>query len=93
MSVANPQSLLSCIDPNRYAALLEPVRKSSPKNGPVYVEPGQATTASEHSSVKTLIDPSRFKSSTVTPAKDKIHGKIQRLGDFVDTDAVSVNTL
>ena len=93
MTITNPKSLLASVDPTRYTGLLGQSQRPPEKSGPVYVEPGQAVKATKSIPQQTLIAPSVFKSHAVATTKDVIRGKIQRLGDFVDTDAVSMRVV
>ena len=93
MKITDPKSLLASIDPIRYTGLSGQSQRPLGKSGPVYVEPGQVIKATKSDPQQTLIVPSLSRSHAVATTKDVIRGKIQRLGDFVDTDAVSMHAV
>lgn len=89
MSITNPNEYLKGIDGQRLKQLLAKssnVDETGYRNIE-YVEPAEVRQGQNEETPSAAAD-----SKTVPDAKnvlDEINGKIQRLGDFVDTDAVS----
>lgn len=101
MKVTDPKPFLDAIDKTRLKEILGHHPINTPKNGPVYIEPSHRSnvplpplhTYQEVSSTdeKQTTDPPLYNvamSSSIN-APDIRQGKVQRLGDFIDTDAVS----
>ena len=97
MKVTSPKSFLDELDMDRVRKILGNVPESSSLTGPTYVEPnGSVSTKSweegqvaASASETTSSDPPVDAASQKTETSDIISSKIQRLGDFIDTDAVS----
>ena len=87
MKITNPQEYLKLVDSQRLKQLLAKSTVIGETAGPAieYVEP--AESQQEQAAEISAADDSK----TVPDAAgelEEINGKIQRLGDFVDTDAV-----
>ena len=99
MKVTNPKPFLDQLDMDRVIEILGNGLKELITTGPKYVEPNGSQSLK--SSDDTLAFESQWdKPSTYPPGRptsenteisDVILGKIQRLGDFIDTDAVSIH--
>ena len=93
MKVRDPKPYLDAIDRVRLRKLLGCMPKAYPK-GPTYVEPsgngGESATAEVQNST-TATEAACFINSTKSkiPSNDIKRGKIQVLGDFIDTDALA----
>ena len=92
MKVTNPNEYLNRIDSQRLKQLIAKPTTTGEKEGPAieYVEPAESHEE-QASEISAAAD-----SKTVPDAEsvlDAINGKVQRLGDFVDTDAVRLCTL
>jgi 3-isopropylmalate dehydratase small subunit len=107
MRITNPQELLDAIDKKYLADVLGTKGNSGTQGIlPEYLEPGTGTTKALSNDQKTdgaanragaevedavgTTDPSD-NPSTVPPSTAIKKGKVQRLGDFVDTDALAPN--
>lgn len=82
MKVTDPQSLLEGIDVDRWNSLRGAKPSMTQGGGLLYVEPGFADGALSTASGNYL--PRKEESLDL-----RVEGKIQKLGDFIDTDAVS----
>ena len=90
MKVTSPREYLKAIDPQRLKQLLSKSGDVETKGEPSieYVEP--ADTPGTNSKQTTSIDSdAKGDSTSESSMNEEINGKIQRLGDFIDTDAVS----
>jgi hypothetical protein len=98
MKVTNPKPFLDQLDMDRLKEILGNGLKELIITGPKYVEPNgrgslkssDDALASESQSDKSSTNPAGRPASQKTETSDVILGKIQRLGDFIDTDAVSI---
>lgn len=90
MKVTNPRDYLSKIDMKRFEQLLSKPRLPAmgSKRSITYVEPPEVQESSSEEPVA-LTDEQKAPSDSQKKEATEISGKIQRLGDFVDTDAVS----
>jgi hypothetical protein len=97
MKITNPKPFLDELDLDRLGEMLGRSSNWSTGKGPKYVEPN-GTPISSNSNDKTQM--SQQESQPNQPesyvdqssgSADIIRGKIQRLGDFIDTDAVGTN--
>jgi hypothetical protein len=105
MKVTNPKSFLDEIDLERVSKLLGHRSKIKPRKFPNYVEPSgdkdskhsddvlPSTLEANLASTATPVTPSQTNSISKQSltSSDILHGKVQILGDFIDTDAVSVS--
>lgn len=90
MRVTNPKDYLEKIDLRRFEKLLSKPRLPASGSVPdiAYVEPPQTEVSASE-------EPTAVSSEVPVPTESlkaqamEISGKVQRLGDFVDTDAVS----
>jgi len=99
MKITDPKPLLDELDLNRLNHLLRPNSKKSVKRGPTYEEPSSSVSTSndtasvskpqETSSNSTVAAPPTEDASQPLESTDIIRGRVQKLGDFIDTDAVS----
>ncbi|KAL2011398.1 hypothetical protein VTN00DRAFT_4116 [Thermoascus crustaceus] len=91
MKIIDPQKLLDSIDLDRWQRLKGTKPLTAPSNGsPVYVEPsGSSDSPSDSqnpiSSNTTIVE----KDDIGSAGRDMLKGKVQRLGDFIDTDALA----
>jgi hypothetical protein len=103
MKITDPKPFLDAIDQTRLKEILGQSLVHSPKNGPIYVEPGQGSSVPPaepspdyqpdvSSGDEKVPAGNTLDSTTSVPSSgmpDIRRGKVQRLGDFIDTDAVS----
>jgi hypothetical protein len=100
MKVTDPKPFLDAIDQTRLKEILGGSLINMPKNGPIYVEPGpcssvqlaapntdQVSSTAEGQIAEPPLD--NVPVSLLLHSPDIRQGKVQRLGDFIDTDAVS----
>lgn len=91
MKVADPKPYLHAIDRDKLREILGQKSKESGK-GPIYVEPSGETDSTsipdENAVVEDAADVESAKEESTS--QDIKRGKIQVLGDFIDTDAVRV---
>jgi hypothetical protein len=89
MKVTSPRECLKGIDPQRLKQLLSKSGDFEMKGEPSikYVEPADAPRT--HSKQSSIHSDAMGDSTSQSSMNEEINGKIQRLGDFVDTDAVS----
>jgi hypothetical protein len=95
MKVTDPTPYLNAIDRDRLMEMLGQKSKDGSGNGPTYVEPSsrRETTADQvadkisMTADSTSMEPSKSESTS----RGTKHGKIQVLGDFIDTDAVRIS--
>lgn len=104
MRITDPRPFLDAIDQSRLKEILSQGSIDVPKKSPVYVEPGQGAAlpaAIQNAGLTPKVSSTDEKPAAESPSQDKIsiagsitpdikQGKIQRLGDFIDTDAVSI---
>ena len=96
MKATSPKSFLDELDMDRVRKILGNVPEASSITGPTYVEPNGTGSpkssdegqVAESASETTTSDPPADAASQKTESSDVISSKIQRLGDFIDTDAV-----
>jgi hypothetical protein len=106
MKVTNPKFFLDEIDVERLSEILgHRVKKTSGKS-PTYVEPAGenisktsddvplSTSEANPTSTPTPVAPSQTNgtSEQTSISSDILRGKVQVLGDFIDTDAVSLSS-
>lgn len=91
MEVTNPRKYLDKIDLKRFEQLLSKPRLPAAGSKPVvaYVEPPEAQGSTSESGEPVAVADEQKAPSASQKDATEISGKIQRLGDFVDTDAVS----
>jgi hypothetical protein len=93
MTITDPRPFLDAIDQTRLKVILGSQPTNTPKTSPVYVEPCQRSSAAasnpNEKPQKLATESAPPISSSGTP--DIRQGKVQCLGDFIDTDAVSGN--
>jgi hypothetical protein len=103
MKITDPKSFLNAIDKKRLKEILGIGTVDAPKTSPIYVEPGQRPSqVSATSKTDQQPQPVSSREETLVPALEKMasptqsenksdiqKGKVQVLGDFIDTDAVS----
>ena len=101
MKITDPRPFLDAIDQIRLKEILGASSVDEPKSSPVYVEPGQRssqpTTAPKPdlqprpvSGDENLVAEHPIKETPTSEiTRDIRKGKVQVLGDFIDTDAVS----
>jgi hypothetical protein len=90
MKITNPNQYLESIDIQRLRQLLSKSdsAEEEPKPNVTYVEPAEAQ-AEQAEQPPSANNNAQGTTDAQTPVNEEISGKIQRLGDFVDTDAVS----
>lgn len=93
MKVTDPKPYLDAIDRVRLRVFLSHASKDSGK-GPNYVEPGgngvESATAEVQNDTTTTDEATSIEPPlSETTSKDIKRGKIQVLGDFIDTDALA----
>ena len=107
MKLADPRPLLEEIDLNRLDEFLHRKTSMSTKKVPVYLEPGHTKIEEIRNGSISINGTADFSdniqskrktgppipSFKPSPQHDAIRGKVQRLGDFIDTDAVSSSSL
>jgi hypothetical protein len=103
MKITDPRPFLDAIDQTRLKEILGQNSIHEPKKSPVYVEPGQGAAlpaAAQDAEPVRKVSSTDEKPAAEAPSEDRPQavgssapdirqGKIQRLGDFIDTDAVS----
>lgn len=92
MKVMDPQSFIDSIDLERWNSLRRgQIVAPSKIEGLAYVEPSGSGDAEdkEHNTVGN--EAAAGNNDSISSDKDIITGKVQRLEDFIDTDAVSRN--
>jgi hypothetical protein len=95
MKITDPRKLLNQIDLTRIKQMQSskydvPSAKSCAPAGPIYVEPAPVEDVQMRPSVTPKEDRQINIEDAIKQAPTAIRrGKIQRLGDFIDTDAVS----
>jgi hypothetical protein len=95
MEITDPRDLLKQIDLDRVRqiqGLKQKVSATRPRSSgsPVYVEPAPVEDPPAKPSVIPKVDEQIKIEDSIVPTNTAIRrGKIQRLGDFIDTDAVS----
>lgn len=91
MRITDPQKLLDSIDLDRWQRLKGTKPLTMPSSGsPSYVEPsGSSDSRSDGQNPISSSIESVEKGDIGSAGKDMLKGKVQRLGDFIDTDAVS----
>jgi hypothetical protein len=98
MKITDPRPFLDAIDQTRLKEILGQSSIHEPNKSPVYVEPGQG--AAQDAEPVRKVSSADEKPAAEAPSEDRPQvvgssaldirqGKIQRLGDFIDTDAVS----
>lgn len=99
MKLTDPHELIGAIDPIQWS---EMKRTSQPReddealNGPDYVEPSGFPRILEPNDETMSQEPNRRHACNSSAARSNaefLRGKIQLLGDFIDTDAVSFRQL
>lgn len=95
MKITDPQKLLASIDLDRWQSLKGTRPLTVPSNGsPVYVEPSGSQNLPSYSQNSICSNTeSAHKDDIGSSGKDLLKGKVQRLGDFIDTDAVSRSSI
>jgi len=97
MKVTDPRPFLDGIDQVRLQTILG-YRQKMASDKPTYVEPSGTPASKGPSSASTqtstgIPSPQPPEETSVTSdstfSSDNLRGKVQRLGDFIDTDAVS----
>ena len=92
MKVTDPKPYLDAIDRVRLREILGQMSKDGSSKVPIYVEPSSQTVEPQDetpkASIKSKNASSINTSKTESTSKDIKRGKIQVLGDFIDTDAV-----
>lgn len=103
MKVTDPAALLDLIDISRVEAILDRRGKQDSLIDPVFVEPGTRLTVHQTPDYEVSHSESNSRETyqseaTTTPESPKtqvqspiIQGKVVRLGDFIDTDALAPN--
>jgi hypothetical protein len=100
MEITDPKPYLDEIDRDRLREILGYSPKDTARNGPTYVEPSEDSTEEPSNAVSNgngtgsvsvgNIPISESDTPIANSASEGIRrGKVQRLGDFIDTDAVS----
>jgi hypothetical protein len=100
MKVTNPKSFLDEIDVERLNEILGHRTKQTPCKSPTYVEPAgdnisktsdDASPSTSEANPTPTPTPSQTNgtSEQTSISSDILCGKVQVLGDFIDTDAVS----
>lgn len=104
MKITDPRPFLDAINQSRLNEILGRQSNNIPKHSPVYIEPGQGSSAPipelrpdhDEKSPSPAVDRKIAESpSDITHSIQRLNlsdvrrGKVQRLGDFIDTDAVS----
>ena len=99
MEITDPKPFLDEIDRDRLREILHYRPKETTRNGPTYVEPSAASESSNKLSNGNATNvapigniPADGSDTAIanTASEDIRRGKVQRLGDFIDTDAVSI---
>lgn len=95
MQITNPRPYLDKIDLKRFEGLLSKPRLSHAATTPpiTYVEPGEARERTDRESDATSQGESFPPNTQEALTAAELSGKIQRLGDFVDTDAVRLDMM
>ncbi|KAL2002036.1 hypothetical protein VTN02DRAFT_760 [Thermoascus thermophilus] len=91
MRITDPRKLLDSIDLDRWQRLKGTKPLTMPSNGsPVYVEPSGSSDSQPDSQNPIPSNATSVEKGDVGSAgKDMLKGKVQRLGDFIDTDALA----
>lgn len=95
MKLTDPHNLLSKIDLDRWRDITGASAHSdalTPMSEMAYMHPPRSTNAGSNGKKPRVDDPSEqsreIHQTESSSAKEVLKGKIQRLGDFIDTDAV-----
>ena len=104
MKITDPRPFLDAIDQTRLRQILGSQPTNARKTSPVYIEPGQRSSAQtarvNQREKKQTLSPGNGNLATGNPVEsflpvslpdtqDIRQGRVQCLGDFIDTDAVS----
>lgn len=105
MKITDPRPFLEEIDQDRLHDILGYRPKSASTSSPIYVEPNDHereksteqiggmptdTTSSKFGEEAALVNAPIISEIEPAPSNYLIQGRVQRLGDFIDTDAVSL---
>lgn len=98
MKITDPQPFIDGVDIELWsrlkssaAAVTKDDSKNDSKNSPVYVEPSGSLPEENAPASASFLPEEAPPTSTSPNDLNIIKGKVQRLGDFIDTDAVSLN--